>query len=263
MNDRNEILNKFYNEICDEDTRLDSKHAQLEFLTTDRYVQKYLKPGCRILEVGAGTGKYSLYYAKQGYKVNAIEYVQSNLDVLKSKITNEMDIVAEQGDAVDLSRFADNMFDLVLVLGPLYHLYAEEDIHKCIREAKRVCKKDGIMMFAYLPNDSVMISWALLKGNLKTGYDNKQFDENFEFCSEPSEVFRTFYIDEVEKMMDANGIKKITNVSTSGVSQHFKNIVDNLSEEEFEIWKNYHFSSCERKEVQGYSTHLLYIGRKM
>ena len=66
MNDRNELLNKFYNEACDEDTRLDAKHRQLEFLTTDKYVQKYLKPGCRILEIGAGTGKYSLYYAKQG-----------------------------------------------------------------------------------------------------------------------------------------------------------------------------------------------------
>lgn len=262
MNDRNEILNKFYNEAC-EDTRLDLKHTQLEFLTTDRYVQKYLKPGCRILEIGAGTGKYSLYYAKQGYKVNAIEYVQYNLDVLKSKITDEMDIVAEQGDAVDLSRFDDNMFDIILVLGPLYHLYTEKDINMCISEAKRVCKNDGIMMFAYLPNDSMMISWALLKGNLKSGYDNKQFDENFEICSEPSEIFRTFYIDEIEKIMYSNGIEKIANVSTSGVAPYFKDIVDNLSDEEFEIWKNYHFSSCERKEVQGYSTHMLYIGKKM
>lgn len=96
MNDRNELLNKFYNEACDEDTRLDAKHRQLEFLTTDRYVQKYLKPGCRILEVGAGTGKYSLHYAKQGYQVNSIEYVQHNLDVLKSKITEGMNIIAEQ-----------------------------------------------------------------------------------------------------------------------------------------------------------------------
>ena len=198
MNDRNEILNKFYNEACDEDTRLDPKHRQLEFLTTDRYVQKYLKPNCRILEVGAGTGRYSLYYASQGYKVNSIEYVQHNLDVLKSKITDNMNIVAEQGDAIDLSRFEDNIFDIVLVLGPLYHLYTEEEINKCINEAKRVCKNNGIMMFAYLPNDSIMISWALLKGHLKFGYDNKRFDQNFKIISEPSEIMRAFYIDELE-----------------------------------------------------------------
>ena len=259
INNRNEILNKFYNE----DTRLDQKHRKLEFLTTDRYVQKYLKPNCRILEVGAGTGRYSLYYASQGYKVNSIEYVQHNLDVLKSKITDNMNIVAEQGDAIDLSRFEDNIFDIVLVLGPLYHLYTEEEINKCINEAKRVCKNNGIMMFAYLPNDSIMISWALLKGHLKFGYDNKRFDQNFKIISEPSEIMRAFYIDELEKIMNSNNIEKINNISTSGVAPHFRNIIDNLSEEEFEIWKNYHFSSCERKEVQGYSTHMLYIGKKI
>ena len=263
INNRNEILNKFYNEICDEDTRLDQKHRKLEFLTTDRYVQKYLKPNCRILEVGAGTGRYSLYYASQGYKVNSIEYVQHNLDVLKSKITDNMNIVAEQGDAIDLSRFEDNIFDIVLVLGPLYHLYTEEEINKCINEAKRVCKNNGIMMFTYLPNDSIMISWALLKGHLKFGYDNKRFDQNFKIISEPSEIMRAFYIDELEKIMNSNNIEKINNISTSGVAPHFRNIIDNLSEEEFEIWKNYHFSSCERKEVQGYSTHMLYIGKKI
>lgn len=263
INNRNEILNKFYNEICDEDTRLDQKHRKLEFLTTDRYVQKYLKPNCRILEVGAGTGRYSLYYASQGYKVNSIEYVQHNLDVLKSKITDNMNIVAEQGDAIDLARFEDNIFDIVLVLGPLYHLYTEEEINKCINEAKRVCKNNGIMMFAYLPNDSIMISWALLKGHLKFGYDNKRFDQNFKIISEPSEIMRAFYIDELEKIMNSNNIEKINNISTSGVAPHFRNIIDNLSEEEFEIWKNYHFSSCERKEVQGYSTHMLYIGKKI
>lgn len=263
INNRNEILNKFYNEICDEDTRLDQKHRKLEFLTTDRYVQKYLKPNCRILEVGAGTGRYSLYYASQGYKVNSIEYVQHNLDVLKNKITDNMNIVAEQGDAIDLSRFEDNIFDIVLVLGPLYHLYTEEEINKCINEVKRVCKNNGIMMFAYLPNDSIMISWALLKGHLKFGYDNKRFDQNFKIISEPSEIMRAFYIDELEKIMNSNNIEKINNISTSGVAPHFRNIIDNLSEEEFEIWKNYHFSSCERKEVQGYSTHMLYIGKKI
>ena len=262
MDNRYELLNKFYNEICDEDIRLDAKHRQLEFLTTNRYIQKYLKPGCRILEVGAGTGKYSLYYAKKGYKVNAIEFVQHNLDILNKKITDDMDIIAEQGDAVDLSRFEENLFDIVLVLGPLYHLYTDDEINKCISEAKRVCKSNGVMMFAYIPNDSVMISWALLKGHLKSGFENKQFDENFKMISEPNEIMRAFYIDEIETIMKNNSIEKITNISTSGVAPHFRDIIDNLSDEEFEIWKNYHYNSCERKEVQGFSTHMLFIGKK-
>lgn len=91
---------------------------------------------------------------------------------------------------------------------------------------------------------------------------NEACGENFKMISEPSEIMRAFYIDELEEIMKLNNIQKINNISTSGVAPHFRDIVDNLSEEEFEIWKNYHFSSCERKEVQGYSTHMLYIGKK-
>lgn len=155
--DRQEILNNFYNEDCKEDTRLESQHGQVEFLTTTKYIEKYLKSDSKILEIGAGTGRYSLYYANKGYDVTAIEYVNHNIDILKSKIKNGMKIVAEQGDAVDLSRFNDNTFDVTLVLGPLYHLYEDNDINKAIEEAIRVTKKDGIIAIAYLTSDSIMI----------------------------------------------------------------------------------------------------------
>ena len=80
---------------------------------------------------------------------------------------------------------------------------------------------------------------------------------------ESSEIMRAFYIDEIETIMKNNSIEKITNISTSGVAPYFIDIIDNLSDEEFEIWKNYHYNSCERKEVQGFSTHMLFIGKKL
>ena len=108
--DREVILNNYYN-TGDEDKRLDSQHGQVEFLTTIKYIDKYLKPDDKILEIGAGTGKYSLYYANKGYDVTAIEYVRHNVDILKTKISENLNIVAKQGDAIDLSRFKDNSFD--------------------------------------------------------------------------------------------------------------------------------------------------------
>ena len=80
---RNEVLDKFYNDSCNEDIRLDEKHGQVEFLTTTKYIEKYLKLNSKILEVGAGTGRYSLYYANKGYDVTAIEYVNHNIDIYK------------------------------------------------------------------------------------------------------------------------------------------------------------------------------------
>ena len=59
MDERTVNLNKFYNEDCDEEERLLSKHGSIEFITTTKYIDDLLKNGDRILEVGAGTGRYS------------------------------------------------------------------------------------------------------------------------------------------------------------------------------------------------------------
>lgn len=258
---RQEILNNFYNEDCDEDTRLESQHGQVEFLTTIKYIEEYLKPETKILEIGAGTGRYSLYYANKGYDVTAIEYVQHNVDILKSKIKDNMNIVAEQGDAVDLSRFENNTFDVTLVLGPLYHLYEDKDINKAIEEAIRVTKKDGIIAIAYLTSDSIMIDWSLMGDHLINGYPN-DFDDNFKMTRYPQGVFAPFYISEFKNIMSKFNVELLHNVATDGFTHHVKDKIDSLSKEEFEVWMRYHLSTCEREELQGYSNHMLYICKK-
>ena len=130
MNNRNldNILNAFYKEGYIEDDRLTrDKMHYIEFITTTSYIDKYLKSGDKILEVGAGTGAYSLYYANKGYQVDAIELVQANVNTMKTKITDTMNINAIQGNALDLSRYADESFDIVLLFGPLYHLKNDAD----------------------------------------------------------------------------------------------------------------------------------------
>ena len=258
---RQEILNNFYNEDCAEDTRLESQHGQVEFLTTIKYIEEYLKPETKILEIGAGTGRYSLYYANKGYDVTAIEYVQHNVDILKSKIKDNMNIVAEQGDAVDLSRFENNTFDVTLVLGPLYHLYEDKDINKAIEEAIRVTKKDGIIAIAYLTSDSIMIDWSLMGDHLINGYPN-DFDDNFKMTRFPQGVFAPFYISEFKNIMSKFNVELLHNVATDGFTHHVKDKIDSLSKEEFEVWMRYHLSTCEREELQGYSNHMLYICKK-
>ncbi len=259
MSDRNKIIDNYYNNY-DEDRRLvkDQTHM-VEFEVTTNYIEKYLKDNHKILEVGAGTGRYSLYYAGKGYDITAIEYVNHNLDILKSKITDDMKIVAQQGDAVDLSRFDDNTFDMTLVLGPLYHLYEDADIRKAIAEAIRVTKKDGIIMIAYIPNDGVFANWGV--GHLLDGYPN-DFDENFRLIRYPEGVFATFYIEEFKQIMQEFNVEYLHNVATDGLVNIMSEKINNLSKEEFEIWVKYQLSVCEREDLQGYSGHLLYICKK-
>ena len=261
MDKRKEVLNTYYNENCDEDSRLISKHGSVEFLTTTHYIDKYLKPGDKILEVGAGTGAYSIHYAKKGYDVTALDFVKHNLEVLKTKITPDMNIKAVQGDALDLSRYEDNTYDVTLVLGPLYHLYEEKDINKAIDEAIRVTKKDGIIMIAYLTSDSIMLCWTLKDHH----FDRKgiSFDENYKMYNHVDEIFSAFYVDEFDDIMKNKDVKKLHMVASDGMSHHMKELIDSLDDYEFSEWMKYHLSTCERKDLQGYSNHMLYIGRKI
>lgn len=261
MNDREEIINNHYNNY-DEDSRLVKNNSHnLEYITTTTFIEKYLTPNCKILEIGAGTGRYSLEYAEKGYEVCSIEYVEHNLNILKSKITPYMNIKAEQGDAIDLSRYEDDTFDITLVLGPLYHLYNKIDIDKAIKEAIRVTKKGGKILFAYLLSDGIFMEWAV-DGHLISGYLN-DFDENFKMSCTPKDLFASFYIDEFMSIMKNYNIKFLHNISTDGIANLMEDKINNLSKEEFDIFVKYHLSVCERIDLQGFSCHMLYIGEKI
>lgn len=69
-----------------EDARLVSKHGSVEFFTTMHYIEKYIKPDDRVLEIGAGTGRYSHALARQGYAVDAVELVEHNIEIFRKNI---------------------------------------------------------------------------------------------------------------------------------------------------------------------------------
>ena len=262
MNDKNAFLKDFYENLCNEDERLTTNcNGKLEYFTTMSYIDKYLKPNCKILEVGAGTGRYSIALAKMGYNVNAIELIEANLKVLKQNAQGLNNITAEQGDAIDLSRFADNTFDIVLVLGPLYHLYTTADQEKAINEAIRVCKKDGIIMYAFIPDDSIIYNWGI-KGHMKDMAE-RVFNKDYSLKQLPEEIFATFRIQKFEAFFDNTNTTKLHLVSTDGILEPCKNHPDfNMDDEAFEIFKQYHLTICERYELLGYGSHLLYICKK-
>ena len=122
----NRYLTDFYNNY-DEDSRLTVKHGSVEFLTTMHYIGKYIKPGDRVLEIGAGTGRYSHALARQSHTVDAVELIEHNIEVFRRNTLPGENITVVQGNALDLSAFQDNTYDITLLLGPLYHLYSRED----------------------------------------------------------------------------------------------------------------------------------------
>ena len=257
IKDESEQINQLYS-IFDENTRLNrSKAARIEFITTVKYIEKYLKPNSKILDIGAGAGEYSIYFAEKGYSISAIELSDNNIKAFRNKITPEMKIDLCQGNALDLSRYQSNSFDVILLFGPLYHLHKKEDRLKCIEEAKRVLKPDGTIFFAFIQNDMVILTEMCydkeyLKGNT---YDHTTFKvEDFPF------VFSS--VDECRELLSLSGINVIHEIASDGASELLQDKINELDDESYNQYIKYHFHICEKKEMLGMSNHLLFVGRK-
>ena len=236
---------------------------KIEFITTTNYIEKYLKPGDRILEIGAGTGAYSLYYANKGYKVDAIELSKSNVEVFKSKITKDLDVNVIQGNAVDLSVYKDNTFDITLCLGPLYHLFKEEETTLAIKEAIRVTKPGGKIYLAFILFDLTMLTWGFKEKNVYENYgENKQISENFKPNNAEELIFNMRYFEDIKKLIKSFNLKTINYVATDGIGRVIKDEINQMSEEEYNLYIKYHLSICEREDLIGYSGHILAILEK-
>lgn len=260
--DRVSLLNNLYENFDEEGRLCKSRHGELEYITTMDFIHQYATTGASILEVGAGTGRYSVALAREGFNVTALDLVESNLDVMKRNIGYLKNITAVQGDALDLSRFADNSFDLTLVLGPMYHLFTTDDFNRAIDEAVRVTKKNGVIFFAYLSIHEVLYC-NYFKGNFEAGC-KINLDKDLNIKHELEQRFSAFEIDEFENLFNGKSTEYLTTVATDGVMELAEKRTDfKMTDHDFKLYVKYHLKNCERRELLGSSSHLLYICKKI
>ena len=259
-----QYLVDFYNHY-DEDCRLTSRHGTVEFLTTMRYIEKYLKSSDHILEIGAGTGRYSHTLARQGYTVNAIELVEHNIEVFQKNTLSNENISVIQGNALDLSVFPDNQFDITLLLGPLYHLYNKADKQKAIQEALRVTKQGGIIFVAYVISDGCLLDEGFNRGNISVSeyIKNGLLDaETFAAKSEPKDLFELVRKEDIDDLMADFPITRLHYVATDGCALFMREAIDAMNDETFQLYLQYHFTTCERTDLLGITSHALDIFKK-
>lgn len=260
----NPYLIDFYNNY-DEDKRLALKHGSVEFLTTMRYINKYIRPGHRVLEIGAGTGRYSHALARQGYSVDAVELVQHNMDVFREKTLPEENITIRQGNALDLSAFPDDKYDITLLLGPLYHLYSKEDKEQAIQEAIRVTKKGGVIFAAYVISDGCLLDEGFHRGNISVAdyiREGLLDSETFAAKSEPKDLFELVRKEDIDELMSIFPVTRLHYVATDGCALFMREAVDAMDEETFQLYLKYHFATCEREDLAGVTSHAIDIFQK-
>lgn len=260
----NQYLTDFYNNY-DEDNRLEQKHGSVEFLTTMRYINKYIKPGDRVLEVGAGTGRYSHALARQGYVVDAVELVEHNIEIFRKNTQITENVTVIQGNALDLSAFPDGKYDITLLLGPLYHLYTKEDKQQALQEAIRVTRPGGIIFAAYVISDGCLLDEGFKRGSFSVAkYVEKGLldSETFAAKSEPKDLFELVRKEDVNDLMAGFSVSRLHYVASDGCALFMREAVDHMDDEMFGLYLKYHFATCEREDLLGVTSHALDIFKK-
>lgn len=256
-------LEEYYNSY-NEEGRLLSQHGQVEYLTTMKYIRECLSEISEptILEVGAGTGRYSVTLAKQGYQVTAVELIPHNLELLKSKLDGSEPVTAIQGNALDLSVFPNASFSLTMLLGPMYHLYTREDKVKALAEAVRVTKPGGYILVAYCMNEPTVIQYVFGLNHLHEVMELNMITPDWHCISEPKEIFELVRTEDIASLDAEFPVERIKLIATDGATNYKREFIDAMDEETFTKWMEYHFSICERQDLIGASHHTLDILKK-
>ena len=250
MNEKELI--KYYNKH-NEDKRLKTKHANIEYITAMKYIHDYIKEGYKILDVGAGTGAYSKALKDEGYDVTAVELVKHNL-----KYIENLGIECYQGNAIDLSRFDDNSFDIVLLFGPMYHLLTTEEKIKALEEAKRVSKK--YIFISYCMNEYALIYHGFIEEYIKEDINN--IDDNFKILKDNDNLYSYVRLEDINYLKDKCKLKRIKIVNQDGPTEYIKDKVNKMNDDTYDMFIKYHLSTCEREELLGAGRHILDILEK-
>ena len=256
MNEENLI--KYYNKF-NEDKRLTRRRGEIEFITSMKYIHEYLKKGNKIIDIGAGTGRYSIPLSEEGYDVTAVELVKHNIKQIEQK-SNKIKTIL--GNAKDLSMIKDNTYNLTLLFGPMYHLISKEEKIQALKEAKRITKKDGIIMIAYCMNDYAIITHGFIDNNIKESLKAKEINEAFHVTPKPTDLYSRLTLEEINELNKITNLKRIKIISPDGPANYIRQALNKMDDETFDLYIKYHLSTCEKKELLGASAHVLDILKK-
>ena len=257
-----ELVRQKYADPSYEDGRAErSRAAGFEFHYTKKHLTPYIIPIDHVVEIGCATGHYGMHFASRCKSYTGVDLSPANIGEFRRKIAEAglENVRAEVGDATDLSAFSDGQFDVVLCLGPMYHLPAEER-ELVFQECRRICRPGGIVAFAYINKGG-----AYMKGYLvwPEQYPNA-------FCNEMVLEKGTddrhpglFYFSTPEEMnfrARENGLEVLKNVGVDFT--YDEETINTMNDEQLEAFMRFHDFLCDSPSCTGMSDHGLLICRK-
>lgn len=250
-------IEKHYNKHP-EDQRLLRRHGIVEFETTMHHLHRFLQPGQFILDIGAGTGRYTSALMAEGYQVKAVELVRRNIEVFLKREPSA-DVV--QGDARNMTFLPSATADVTLLLGPLYHLIGDEEKLKALNEAKRVTKPGGLIFVAYLMNEYSILSYCFDEERIGDFLARGVVDQNFHIQAEADELYDYVRLEDINRLNEQAGVQRVTIFSPDGAADYMRTRLNQMSDETFAHFLEYQKCISERQDLIGAGSHVVDVVR--
>ena len=263
-----EIL-EFYNNGA-EKNRISG--MSLERIRTQELILRHIPEApCEILDIGGGAGIYSFWLHDLENDVHFIDPVPLHVEQAKNTAieTNRNLKSIKLGDARALE-FEDNMFDVVLLLGPLYHLTDKQERIQSLLEAKRVLKRDGIVFCAGISRFT-----SLIEGFYDDSVADKDFVQIVEqdiACGHHCNVtnnknyFTTSYfhhIDELSKEVSEAGFDLIGIYSVESFGRYIPDVETKMMNQEYKDLLLKFIRMLESEpSVLSMGCHIMIVGKK-
>ncbi|MDS0526138.1 class I SAM-dependent methyltransferase [Clostridium sp. SHJSY1] len=256
-------IQNWYDNLYDEWERLD--YHKIEFDITKRYLDKFIVgKNLEIFDIGGGPGRYSLYLAEKDHKVTLLDLSQKNIEVAKTK-AKEFNIELEEyihGNALELDKY-NQKYDVILLMGPLYHLIKEDDRRLVLKNALRLLKSDGIIVVSFISK------YAPIQDNLTYLCKIKEINDLFKYLengeNKEEDGFTTAYFSgpkEARKFLSNYNIKELVFAGVENILGCKEKEICLLEEEQYNKWIDVGFRLSTDENLIGTSQHFLYIGQK-
>lgn len=252
-----------------------STDGALEYTLTCDALASYLPKTGRVLDLGCGPGRYSIWLAEQGFRVTLADLSPELLDVARREIitagVHEQVDEAVTADARDLSVWDSAVFDAIVCLGPFYHLQSEAERDKAASEIARVLSPGGVLFASFMPR------YAFLRRVLSIP-DERELVRDPEFLDAilrkgrfnnplPGRFTGGYGVvpSEIEPSFAKHGFQKLDLLSTESVFPDLQGELMSLRDLDYTAFS--HILSAAKQiardsSIFGTANHLLYVGTR-
>jgi SAM-dependent methyltransferase len=262
MSSNENYVREWYSTKNEDNRAFKSRADGLEFYFTKKLLEKYITKQCKVIEIGCATGYYGMFLSDKCKNYVGVDLSPEHIDIFNKKIVkhNIENILTMVGNATNLSQINDDEFEVVLIFGPMYHLPPEER-NLVFIEAKRICKKNGIIMFAYINKLGAYLKEGILSST--EHYPNKNANDiilDKEISDDTPGLFFFTTTGKINESAESHGLRVVKNL---GVNYFFnRELINNMDEEKYESFLEFSEYLCNDESCTGLSSHSILICKK-